>query len=91
MTKPLNQAFRHLEAGPAHPAHSKEAKILAVLRNNPRGLNRFEAEQLGDHVLPSTIATLRKKRNLFSDYWETVPTRFDLEVRAKRYIHIGSR
>lgn len=91
MTKPLNQAFRHLRAGGAHLADSKESKILEVLRNNPRGLNRFEAEHLGDHVLPSTIAALRKKGNQFSDYWEVVPTRFDREVRVKRYIHIGSR
>lgn len=91
MTRPLNQAFRHLKARAARPADSKQAKILEVLRNNPCGLNRFDAEHLGDHVLPSTIATLREKGNLFFDHWEVVLTRFDCKVRVKRYIYIGSR
>ncbi len=90
MTRPFNKAFDQ-KAVAARPADSKESKILEVLRNNPRGLNRFEAEHLGDHVLPSTIATLRRKGNVFFDHWEIVPTRFDREVRVKRYIHIGSR
>lgn len=90
MTRPFNKAFNQ-EAVSVRPVNSKESKILEVLRNNPHGLNRFEAEYLGDHVLPSTIAALRRKGNLFFDHWEVVPARFDREVRVKRYIHIGSK
>ena len=68
--------------------HTKEQSILKVLRAG-RSLNRFEAEPLGDHCLHSTIATLRGKGYLFFDEWERVPTRFNREVRVKRYRYVG--
>lgn len=67
---------------------TKERSILKVLLAG-RSLNRFEAEPLGDHCLHSTIATLRSKGYLFYDQWERVPTRFNKEVRVKRYRFVG--
>lgn len=67
---------------------NKECTILAILMSSPRGLNRFEAEPLGDHCLHSTIATLRSKGYLFHDEWESVPTRFGKTVRVKRYRYL---
>jgi hypothetical protein len=69
--------------------NTKESSILKVLLEG-RSLNRFEAEPLGDHCLHSTIATLRSKGYLFYDQWERVPTRFNKEVRVKRYRYVGS-
>ena len=52
----------------------------------PSGLNRFEAERLGDHVLNSTIAALRKRGEPIQEEWEVVPTRHCADgVRVKRY------
>ena len=52
----------------------------------PGGLNRFEAERLGDHTLNSTVAALRKRGEVVSCEWETVPTRHCSDgVRVKRY------
>lgn len=40
---------------------SKGARILqAFLTRGDRGLNRFEAERLHDHTLPSTVSNLRR-------------------------------
>ena len=56
----------------------------------PGGLNRFEAERLGDHVLPSTVAALRKRGEDIVSESETVPTRYCADgVRVKRYWIIG--
>jgi len=68
--------------------NTKESIILQALRAG-RNLNRFEAEPLGDHCLHSTISTLRGKGYLFYDEWERVPTRFNKEVRVKRYRYVG--
>lgn len=64
---------------------SKQARVLRALMG-PRGLNRFEAERLGDHALNSTVSSLGTR------YWlairrtyERVPTRFGTLVRVKRY------
>ena len=70
------------------PQLNKESTILAILMSGPRGLNRFEAERVGDHCLHSTIATLRSKGYLFHDKWESVPTRFGKMVRVKRYFYL---
>ena len=52
----------------------------------PKGLNRFEAERLGDHTLNSTVSALRKRGEVVSCEWETVPTRHCSDgVRVKRY------
>lgn len=68
--------------------NTKESRILKELRGGC-SLNRFEAERLGDHCLHSTIATLRSKGYSFYDEWERVPTRFNKEVRVKRYRYVG--
>ena len=67
---------------------TKESTILAIMRAG-QSLNRFEAERLGDHCLPSTIATLRSKGYQFTDEWEWVKTSFNKEVHVKRYCYIG--
>jgi hypothetical protein len=68
--------------------HNKETTILTTLRSG-QSLNRFSAEVLGDHVLPSTIAVLRAKGHLILATWEKVPTRFGKAVRVKRYFYVG--
>jgi hypothetical protein len=67
---------------------NKELTILSAMRAG-QTLNRFDAEQLGDHVLPSTIACLRAKGHLILATWEKVPTRFGRLVRVMRYAYIG--
>jgi len=64
---------------------TKKARIREALRR-PRGLNRFEAERLGDHCLNSTVAALRKQGEAISATWERVPTRHCAKgVRVLRY------
>jgi len=70
--------------------NTKESGILKVFLAG-RSLNRFEAEPLGDHCLHSTISTLRSKGYAFYEEWERVPTRFNREVRVKRYRYVGIR
>jgi len=49
-------------------------------------LNRFEAEELGDHCLHSTVSTLFNKLGLeIPRKWEVVPNRFGSTTRVKRY------
>ena len=49
-------------------------------------LNRFEAEELGDHCLHSTVSTLVNKLGFeISRKWEAAPNRFDGTTRVKRY------
>lgn len=71
------------EGRPATCQVTKKDAILAVLRI--RSLNRFEAEQHGDHCLHSTISELRNDGHRFHDEWELVPNRFGGETRVKRY------
>ena len=66
---------------------TKQDRILALLRQ--RSLNRFQAQDYGDSVLPCTIAALRRKGYIFLGTWEEVPTRFGTTVRVKRYDFIG--
>lgn len=67
----------------------KSASVLSALKSGI-SLNRFDAEKLlGDHCLHSTISELRAKGFLFSDEWERIPTRFNRDVRVKRYSYIG--
>lgn len=69
--------------------HTKEGAILAILRAG-NSLNRFEAERFGDHCLNTTISNLRGKGYQFYDEWETVPTRFGVDARVKRYRYLGA-
>jgi len=70
---------------------TKLNRIINILRTRPEGLNRFEAEQYGDHCLNSTIAVIR---DLYGDRliqrWETVPSRFTQHgVRVLRFWLVG--
>lgn len=67
---------------------TKQKEIIKILATS-KGLNRFEAEQAGDHTLPSTVAVLRQKGFNIIDRWETVPTRFGRLARVKRYWRIS--
>ena len=51
-----------------------------------RPLNRFEAEKIGDHCLPSTISGLSTQHDLeFPRRWVKVPNRFGGETLCKEY------
>ncbi|PMZ89153.1 MULTISPECIES: hypothetical protein [unclassified Pseudomonas] len=64
---------------------SKIVRILAVLRSGI-SLNRFEAERIGDHCLPSTISELGRCHGLIIDrHFERVPNRFGDPCLVKRY------
>jgi len=83
------------EAGNATNLNPKRIKkidrVIAALKL-PGGLNRFEAERIGDHCLNSTIANVREMYGdkLFQE-WETVPTRYcDTGVRVLRYWLVGA-
>lgn len=65
---------------------TKLDRAIAAL-HLPRGLNRFEAERIGEHCLNSTVSVIRKRygSKLVSE-WETVPTRYcERGVRVLRY------
>ncbi|WP_461519851.1 hypothetical protein [Porticoccus sp.] len=53
---------------------TKTERILETLLERP--LTRFQAEQIGDHSLPSTVASLMKIGVNVSRRRITVPTRF---------------
>lgn len=64
---------------------TKQARILRIFANGG-SLNRFEAERIGDHALPSTVSTLRHAHGLpIIGLGETVPTRFGKPAHCKRY------
>lgn len=65
--------------------NKKIDRIRAAIRL-PDGLNRFEAERIGDHCLNSTIAKLRERGEAIHSEWEVVPTRYNPGgVRVLRY------
>ena len=61
-------------------------RIVEALKQ-PCGLNRFDAERIGDHAPNSTVAIVRKRHgDKLRQEWETVPTRFNpAGVRVYRY------
>lgn len=65
---------------------TKIARVIEALQQ-PAGLNRFDAERIGDHALNSTVAIIRDEYgDRLIDAWETVPCRFtDRGVKVKRY------
>lgn len=73
------------KAETAKRQHTKLSRVIEALRD-PAGLNRFEAERLGDHCLNSTVAIIRE---MYGDRliqrWEEVPSRFADKVRVLRY------
>ena len=66
-------------------------RVIAALRR-PHGLNVFEAERIGDHSLPSTVAVIRQRYgDRLIQKWETVPTRFNPNgVKVCRYWLLGA-
>ncbi|WP_312976683.1 hypothetical protein [Stutzerimonas nitrititolerans] len=66
-------------------APSKISRILAHLLTGA-SINRFEAEDLGDHCLNSTISILANRLGLpLLRYWEKVPNRWGKPCRVIRY------
>ena len=66
-------------------APSKIARLLAHLLAGA-SVNRFEAERLGDHCLPSTVAVLANRHTLsFQRQPERVPNRFGKPCHVTRY------
>jgi hypothetical protein len=64
---------------------SKIARILVCLLAG-YSINRFEAEDLGDHCLNSTIPVLGNRHGLTIERcWERVPNRFGKPCKVKRY------
>jgi hypothetical protein len=77
------------ESALTHRDDIKIDRILAALKL-AQGLNRFQAEKLGDHCLNSTVAKLREYGYQLHGEWEVVPTRYSPKgVRVKRYRVIG--
>lgn len=69
----------------AASAFSKQSRILAHLLAG-ESLNRFDAERLGDHCLPTTISSLASRYGLlFQHEPEQVPTRFGGLTRVVRH------
>jgi hypothetical protein len=77
-------------------AHGKDStstaeapsKIARILEHQLAGasVNRFEAEDLGDHCLPSTIAVLANRHGLiFKRQPEKVPNRWGKPCHVTRY------
>jgi len=66
-------------------APSKIARILAHLMTGA-SVNRFEAERIGDHCLPSTIAVLANHYGLTIERkQERVPNRWGAPCTVTRY------
>ena len=63
---------------------SKNNTIMIALVEAP--LTRFDAEQLGDHCLPSTISALSNQHGLeLPRRWVKIPNRFGGETLCKEY------
>lgn len=83
----------HSESSPAQandstPTLKRKTKLGRILEHFVSGgsLNRFEAEQIGDHCLNSTIASLCGNHGLaFTRTDERVPNRFGSKTRVTRY------
>ena len=64
-----------------HP--TKLARITQALLTG--SLNRFEAEEHGDHCLNSTISRIQSRGVMVARRWERVPTRFGTTAKVLRY------
>lgn len=83
-THPEEQSRPHAADDTTQPG-TKIARILAHLITGV-SLNRFEAERIGDHCLPSTIAVLANHYRLeFQRQSERVPNRFGTMTDVTRY------
>lgn len=68
-------------------------KLDSMLRHFASGMriHRFQAENLGDHCLPTTISDLQSMHSIqFSREWILVPNRFGTSTRVKHYWLEGS-
>ncbi|CAI8880328.1 DNA-binding protein [Pseudomonas sp. IT-P258] len=84
-SRPQSQQSSPSQDQPNTEAPSKIVRILAVLRSGI-SLNRFEAERIGDHCLPSTISELGRCHDLIIDrHFERVPNRWGEPCLVKRY------
>ena len=69
------------------PKNSTKLDCVIAALHHPHGLNRFEAERIGEHCLNSSVSVIRAMygSKLVSE-WETVPSRFcERGVRVLRY------
>jgi len=83
-TKPLSSHGKS-KKGLLDSKHSKQYTILKYMQDGG-SLNRFEAEDLGDHCLHSTISIIEKRIGLLvSRKWEKIPNRFGTITSVKRY------
>ena len=64
-----------------------KTKQQAVIEatSTKQGLNRFEAQAIGDSCLNSTISNLSKMGYQFRTERETVPNRFGGQTHCNRY------
>ena len=92
MTNPKEKPLDPWQGEAAQQTNHDQKSIKKIYRVEaalklPAGLNRFEAERIGDHCLNSTVADLRKTYgSKLIQQWETVPTRYCSKgVRVLRY------
>ncbi len=87
----MSKATRSEEQSRPRKADSNTAamsKIARILEHQLSGasINRFEAERLGDHCLPSTISELANRHGLmFERLSEQVPNRWGKPCAVTRY------
>jgi hypothetical protein len=77
-----------LVSGRTQGANKNTVKKNHTIMNElvTRPLNRFQAEEIGDHCLPSTISSLKTLHGLeFPRRWVKVPNRFGGETSVKEY------
>lgn len=77
-----------MEAKKEDNPHNLQGKELAVYRYMVEhgSINRFEAVQVGDWCLNSTISVLRNRKGIkIVDKYEKVPTKWGRDTTAKRY------
>lgn len=96
MTSPKQKPLNPWQGEAAQKTNHDQQSIKKIHRVEaalklPGGLNRFEAERIGDHVLNSTVADIRKTYgDRLIQEWETVPTRYCSKgVRVLRYWIVG--
>lgn len=83
-TRPEEQS-RPRKADSTTQTPSKIARILGHLLTGA-SLNRFEAERIGDHCLPSTVAVLANQYRLaIKRQPERVPNRWGMPCTVTRY------
>ena len=69
------------------PSSTRKIDRIAASLHRHGGLNRFDAERIGDHCLNSTVSDLRKiYGDRLKQRWEVVPSRYSAKgVRVLCY------